>query len=186
MLANSKRRKLAQVGTGIRSTLYRSSRKSKLTTTQEHRRMRRQRKKRNLSMKNHKLLKHAVSSILFTRPERKWKNLRTSPVFLLHADLNQRKTLTRNCLEKVTVKMRARIYNEQVTNNKRCRYQLHHLCGLFRMSADQMSPLTAVRGEKNFKKTVKYCKAKDAILIGLFRSLYLRNSLTVCQENFQC
>ena len=50
---------------------------------------------------------------------------------------------------------------------------------LFRMSAHQMSPLTAVRGEKNFKKTVKYCKAKDAILIGLFRSLYLRNSLTV-------
>ena len=112
MLANSKRRKLAQVGTGIRSTLYRSSRKSKLTKTQEHRRMRRQRKKRNLSMKNHKLLKHAVSSILFTRPERKWKNLPTSPVFLLHADLNQRKSLTRNCLEKVTVEMRARIYNE--------------------------------------------------------------------------
>ena len=74
--------------------------------------MRRQRKKRNLSMKNHKLLKHAVSSILFTRLERKWKNLPTSPVFLLHADLNQRKSLTRNCLEKVTVEMRARIYNE--------------------------------------------------------------------------
>ena len=150
------------MGTGIRFTLYRSRRKSKLTKTKEHRRMRRQRKKRNLSMKNykllkhaassilftrpehrhkrknlptspktkehrrmrrqrkkrnlsmknHKLLKHAVSSILFTRPERKWKNLRTSPVFLLHADLNQRKSLTRNCLEKVTVEMRARIYNE--------------------------------------------------------------------------
>ena len=142
VLATSKRRKLAQVG-----TLYRSSRKSKLPKTKEHRRMRRQRrkrnlsmknyellkhaassilftrprqkwnnlraslktkehrrmrrqrKKRNLSMKNHKLLKHAVSSILFTRPEHKRKNLPTSPVFLLHADLNQRKSLTRSCLE---------------------------------------------------------------------------------------
>ena len=142
VLATSKRRKLAQVG-----TLYRSSRKSKLPKTKEHRRMRhqrrkrnlsmknykllkrtassilftrprqkwnnlraspktkehrrmrRQRRKRNLSMKNYKLLKHAVSSILFTRPEHKRKNLPTSPVFLLHADLNQRKSLTRNCLE---------------------------------------------------------------------------------------
>ena len=40
------------------------------------------------------------------------------------------------------------------------------------MSAHQMSPLTAVRGEKKFKK-----KAKDAILTGLFCSFYLRNSL---------
>ena len=93
VLANSQRRKLAQVG-----TLYRSSRKRKLPKTKEHRRMRRQRRKRNLPMKNYKLLKHAVSSILLTRPEHKWKN--------------QRKSLTRNCLEKVTVKMRALIYND--------------------------------------------------------------------------
>ena len=73
-LATSKRRKLAQVG-----TLYRSSRKSKLPKTKEHRRMRRQGRKRNLSMKNYKLLKHAVSSILFTRPGHKWKNLPTAP-----------------------------------------------------------------------------------------------------------
>ena len=141
VLATSKRRKLAQVG-----TLYRSSRKSKLPKTKEHRRMRRQRRKRNLSMKNYKLLKHTASSILFTRPRQKWSNLRaspktkehrrmrrqrrkrnlsmknykllkhavssilftrpehrhkrknlpTSPVFLLHADLNQRKSLTRS------------------------------------------------------------------------------------------
>ena len=145
-LATSKRRKLAQVG-----TLYRSSRKSKLPKTKEHRRMRRQGRKRNLSMKNYKLLKHAVSSILFTRPGHKWKNLptapktkeqrrmrrqrkkrnlsmknykllkhavslilftrlehkrnnlRTSPVFLLHTDLNQRKSLMRS-LDNVTVK----------------------------------------------------------------------------------
>ena len=141
VLATSKRRKLAQVG-----TLYRSSRKSKLPKTKEHRRVRGQRRKRNLSMKSHKLLKHAVSSILFTRPGQKWNNLRTSPktkghrrmrcqrrkrnlsmknykllkhavssilftrhelehkrknlptspVFLLPADLNQRKSLTRS------------------------------------------------------------------------------------------
>ena len=138
--------------------------------------MRRQRKKRNLSVKNHKLLKHAVSSILFTRPEHNWKNLQISPVFLLQVDLNQRKSLTRNCLEKVTVKMRARNYNEQVTN-MRSRHQLHHLCGLFSMSAHQMSPLTAVREEENFENQAKYFKVKDAILIGLVRSFYLRHSL---------